>query len=151
MIQVNPPNTYPDLTSGQPLISFKTIIITIFDFKLTWVNNQLHSWLVSCLKLIPESDFKTKIIIIFIFKLSRVNSSLDQWPGLCPELTSGLSFKTIIIIIFLLYILVNWKFFYNDILWLKNNKYCWWRFLSPYLIFFKNMNSFWNYFLFIFL
>ena len=107
LTQVDLPNTYPDLTSGQPLIGFKTIIITIFVFKLTWVNNQLHSWLVSCLKLIPESDFKTKIIIIFIFKLSRVNSSLDQWPGLCPELTSGLSFKTIIIIIFLLHILVE--------------------------------------------
>jgi hypothetical protein len=127
LTQVGPPNTYPDLTSGRPLIAFKIIIITIFVFKLTWVNNQLHSWLVSCLKLIPESDFKIKIITTFILTLNRVNSSLDQWPGLCHGLTSGLSFKTIIIIIFFItylsWTILELKVFYNDILWLKNNKY----------------------------
>jgi hypothetical protein len=56
---------------------------------------------------------------------------LDQWPDICSGSTPELGFKTIIIIIFILtclrWIILELKVFYKDILWMKNNKYCFWR------------------------
>ena len=66
--------------------------------------------------------------------LTRVNlCQPDQRPGLYSISTSELSFKTMIIIIFILtclsWIILKLRDFYNDILEIKNDKYCLWRYV----------------------
>jgi hypothetical protein len=66
--------------------------------------------------------------------LTRVNlCQPDQRPELYSISTSELSFKTMIIIIFILtclsWIILELRVFYNDILKIKNDKYCLWRYV----------------------
>ena len=71
---INGPNPWPEFDPGSTFeLNFKTIIIIIFVFMLTRVNDQPNSWHKHGPNSTTELDFKIMIIIFFIFILTQVN------------------------------------------------------------------------------